>query len=231
MQGLWTALAVTALALVAPHASAKPAAKAQIDWTRRVAATPQGGYVMGNPRARLHLVEYGSLTCNHCANFERDGAGPLMAYVRSGKLRFEFRNWVRDPLDVAAGLAARCGGARRVFAINHRLFATQSEWLGRVSDDDYERAEALDQAGQMKSLAHVSGIDTIAINAGVPSAKLAQCLSNRAEAEKLTAIRNSPQGLAVEGTPTFFLNGVEVIPTEMNRWPRIEAAIKVKLAR
>ena len=37
------------------------------DWTTVVSATPEGGFVMGNPNAKVKLVEYGSMTCPHCA--------------------------------------------------------------------------------------------------------------------------------------------------------------------
>ena len=37
------------------------------DWTKTVTETPAGGYVMGNPEAPVKVVEYASLTCNHCA--------------------------------------------------------------------------------------------------------------------------------------------------------------------
>ncbi|HEX8580099.1 MAG TPA: thioredoxin domain-containing protein, partial [Allosphingosinicella sp.] len=39
------------------------------DWTQTVSATPAGGFLMGNPAAKVKLVEYGSMTCGHCAAF------------------------------------------------------------------------------------------------------------------------------------------------------------------
>ena len=56
-------------------AVAPPAGKA---WTDVVKATPEGGMVMGNPAAPIKLVEYGSLSCPHCAKFAAaaaDGKG------------------------------------------------------------------------------------------------------------------------------------------------------------
>src|ERR1700740_3605091 len=54
------------------------------DWTAMVAPTPAGGFVMGNPKAKVKLVEYGSMTCSHCARFRQTGAATLIGkYVKS----------------------------------------------------------------------------------------------------------------------------------------------------
>ena len=44
-------------------------------WADVVNATSSGGFVMGNPNAKVKLVEYGSLTCPHCKAFDDEG-GP-----------------------------------------------------------------------------------------------------------------------------------------------------------
>jgi hypothetical protein len=49
---------------------AAPAGKA---WSDVVSKTTDGGYVMGNPDAPIKLIEFGSLTCPHCAEFEEKG--------------------------------------------------------------------------------------------------------------------------------------------------------------
>ena len=52
---------------------------------RSSAKTPEGGFLMGNPNAKVKLVEFGSLTCPHCAEFEEQGGKPLVDnYVKKG---------------------------------------------------------------------------------------------------------------------------------------------------
>ena len=65
---------------------------------------------MGNPDAPVKLVEYGSLTCPHCADFAAAGDASRWSrnYVRSGRVSFEYRNFVLNGIDVAATLLARC---------------------------------------------------------------------------------------------------------------------------
>src|SRR5687768_3218644 len=48
------------------------------DWQQVVAQTPAGGFVMGNPDAAVKLIEYGSMTCPHCAEFDETGVQPLI---------------------------------------------------------------------------------------------------------------------------------------------------------
>src|SRR4029078_5088510 len=83
------------------------------DWSTIVSATPQGGFLMGNPNAKLKLIEDGSLTCPHCREFDEKGSPPLIAnYVKTGIVSWEFRNYVRDAFDLTASLVARCNGAK-----------------------------------------------------------------------------------------------------------------------
>src|SRR5690242_5317628 len=79
------------------------------DWTQVVMATPDGGFRMGNPNAKVKLIEYGSMTCPHCREFDEKGAAPLMnQYVKTGQVSWEFRNYVRDAFDLTASLITRC---------------------------------------------------------------------------------------------------------------------------
>ena len=48
------------------------------NWTMVVNATPAGGFMMGNPNAKVKLVEYGSLTCPHCKAFDDEGVPTLI---------------------------------------------------------------------------------------------------------------------------------------------------------
>ena len=60
-----------------------------VDWARHVERTAEGGWRMGNPDAALKLVEYGSVTCSHCASFAAAADQSLRSRVRTGRLSFE----------------------------------------------------------------------------------------------------------------------------------------------
>src|SRR4029453_9791363 len=114
------------------------------DWTTVVTRTPEGGFVMGNPNAKVKLVEFGSLTCPHCAEFEERGGKALVDnYVKKGLVSWEFRNFVRDPLDMTATLLARCGGEANFFGLTRTLFHDQRSWVGKIQAADPAQMQAL----------------------------------------------------------------------------------------
>jgi len=123
-------LAAFALIGAAPHAPRK-ASKA-VDWTKTVVDTPDGGFRMGNPKAKITIVEYGSLTCPHCRHFAETAMKPLLGqYVRTGKASYEYRSLVLNGIDIAATLVARCGGAAHFFPVAEELYADVGPNSGR----------------------------------------------------------------------------------------------------
>src|SRR5881397_817088 len=74
-----------------------------------VANATSAGFMMGNPNAKVKLVEIGSLSCPHCKAFDDEGVPALIEkYVKTGLVSWEFRNYVRDAFDLTATLVARC---------------------------------------------------------------------------------------------------------------------------
>src|SRR5918993_6039985 len=71
-----------------------------------------GAHRIGNPEAKVKLVEYVSYTCPHCAQFTRDADDRLkLAYIMPGNLSLEVRHLIRDPVDLTAVMLVNCGPA------------------------------------------------------------------------------------------------------------------------
>jgi protein-disulfide isomerase len=200
--------------------------KRAVDWARTVVATPGGGFRMGNPNAKVRLIEYGSLTCPHCRRFAETGMAPLRAYVKGGKVSFEYRNYILNGIDVAAALVARCGGPTRFFPIADRLYATQGQWIARVQAlpaAETERLNALAEGDRLVAIAKVAGIQDLAAPTGLTPVQANKCLADPAGLALLTRIVESANGLGVQGTPTFFVNGTKV---DAGDWPSLEPLLK-----
>ncbi len=213
-----------------PAAAAAPAgqaAPAKADWARTVVATPEGGFRMGNPAAKVKLVEYGSLTRSHCATFAKEGMESLVGtYVRSGKVSYEYRNMVLNGLDVAATLVARCGGPDRFFPIADKLYATQNEWKDRVkalTDAQKQALNALPENERLGRLAELAGIPQLAAQHGIAHAQAQGCLADRAAFDGLGKMNEAAAAKGVEGTPTFFLNGANI---GSHAWGTLEPILK-----
>lgn len=227
ISGRAVAIAVVAalLASAAPGSAASTAKTAVgHDWTQTFSVTPDGGFVMGNPKAKIALVEYGSLTCPHCRHFAETAMKPLLAqYVRSGKASYEYRSMILNTIDVAATLVARCDGPRHFFPIAEELYATQPTWIGKITDADADKLNALPRDQMMVGVAKATGLIPIAASHGIPPAKTEACLKSEAGAQQLAQMVQAAEDRGVQGTPTFFVNGKRVSAYD---WATLEPFLK-----
>ena len=201
------------------------------DWSESVVATNEGGFLMGDPDAPVKLVEFGSMTCPACAAFDQTALPQLIdKYVKSGKLSFELRNYVRDPYDITAALIARCNGAKTFFPLTRALFENQSEWMGKLQQVPPEQMEALQTMPpeqQFTSIAKSAGLQQFAAMRGVPTAKSSQCLADQNEINRLVQMNSDATSqYNVSGTPTFILNGE---PVQQRGWEGLDTAIQQAL--
>lgn len=203
------------------------------DWSTIVSATPAGGFVMGNPNAKVKLVEYGSLTCPHCRAFDETGVTPLInGYVKNGKVAYEFRNYVRDAFDLTASLLARCNGAKGFFPLSRALYKDQPVWIGKIQKVPAAKLEALQNLPpnkQFLELAKLSGLQKYAAARGVPVARSTQCLTNENSVNQLVQMTGDASAAYPDfpGTPTFVVNGkmLERVATWKDLEPKLKSAL------
>jgi protein-disulfide isomerase len=207
------------------------------DWTTVTSETPAGGVMMGNPNAKVQLVEYGSMTCPHCREFDETGVTPLVNdYVKSGKVSYEFRNYVRDWLDLTATLIARCNGPKSFFPLERALYKDQPNWVAKVQavpQDQLEGLQNLPPNQQFLQAAKLSGLQDWAAARGVPAAKSTQCLTNEKSVNQLVQATGdvTNQYPDFPGTPTFILNGkmVDIKAGGASVWDQVKAELNKAL--
>lgn len=216
----------------APAADGSPAAIAAPNgqpWTDQVIVTPQGGFLMGNPNAPVKLVEYASLTCPHCKDFTAAASDPLRdKYVKTGQVSWEFRNFVLNPLDVAATLLARCQGPGPFFKLTEQAYADQDAWVQKFNaagEAELTRISALPEGRQFVELAKAAGLDQFFRTRGLPEAKANACLTDAAALQNLVALRElGTNNDKVTGTPSFLINGT--LQEGVYDWPGLEAKLR-----
>lgn len=161
-------------------------------------ATGPDAMTLGAANARLHLIEYASLTCPHCARFhEANWAALKSEYIDTGRLRLTLRELATPPHNVAVGMfqLARCGDP------------SADEYFRRVAIL-FEQQAAILQTGSGE------GVRVALVRLGGEwGLTEAQIMASFADADGVERIRRTiqlAQADGVTGTPSFFLNGVLV---------------------
>ena len=203
------------------------AAPNQGDWTQIVARTPDGGYLMGNPNAPVKLVEYGSITCPHCAHFSETSAPLRERYVRSGQVSYEFRPLLIHPQDPAVFMLLECQPPQAFFRLSDQLFSTQEQWLGRLQNlpqDQLQQLSAMPPQQQGPELIRLMGLDQFFSQRGMPPARVAACLADNQAMQQLGAVtQRASNELNITSTPSFIVNGNKIEETD---WPSVEARLR-----
>ena len=195
-----------------------------VNWVSKVALSPIGGHLMGNPAAPTKLVEYVSYTCSHCAHFVGEASAPLKTqYVKSGKVSVEVRNAVRDKYDLAAALLARCGGTARFMGNHEALFANQTAWMEQLEAYDRDATKPTDQTAALKDIGQKTGLYTLMNKRGYTNAQLDACVANPTAMKQILAMTDEAWNkVKISGTPGFVVNGTKV---DGSSWAILQAAL------
>jgi protein-disulfide isomerase len=214
-----------AVAAVAP-----PAGKA---WTEVVEVTADGGYRMGNPNAPVKLIEYGALSCSHCAEFSEASSKELLGeFVTSGRVSYELRFFMLNVLDVPSTLLATCGSPEAVIPLAEQFWAyqrTMFDNLKAAGDAQLQAAAALPPEQRFGVIARLGGMDQFFATRGISADQGKVCM---ADTKKATAFANATNKatteMGVTGTPSFFINGTKL---DAGTWPEVKTALKTAGAR
>jgi protein-disulfide isomerase len=204
-------------------------------WGDVVNATT-AGFMMGNPNAKVKLIEIGSLSCPHCKKFEEEGVPKLIdKYVKSGQVSWEFRPYViHGPIDMATNIVARCSGAKAFFPLTMALYKDQDTILNKVQaapQDKLNEIQNLPTNQVFVQMANLMGLQDWAAARGVPQAKSNQCLADQKmiDNEVQFTADVSNQYPEFTGTPAFVISGkmADKDVTEFEKLdPLLEAAVK-----
>lgn len=145
---------------------------------------------MGDANAKVTVVEYASLACGHCAEWNKTVFPEFKAkYIDTGKVRYVFREFITQPpqLAVAGTLMARCAGKDKYFTVIDAVFHGQEE-IFRTGDI----------RGVLLPIAQSAGLSEEAFMACVSDEKAIKALNDKVQKYATEA--------KIEGTPTFFFN-------------------------
>lgn len=158
-----------------------------------------GDHAIGNPDAKVTLVEYASVVCGHCASWH-EGVYPEFKknYIDTGKVRYVFREFPTAPETLARTgfLIANCADETKFFDNISLQFKQQKQVFQAARD------------GKAREI-----YTNIAKSAGLSEAEFEACLSNQEEIDRYEAVVQGGIDAGVTGTPAFFLNGEKMTRT------------------
>ncbi len=197
-------------------------------WAEVTATTPEGGYQIGNPQAPIKVLEFGALSCSHCAEYsEKSSAEMRDKFVNSGRVSYELRLVMNNALDIPAALLTTCSAPEAVVPLAEQFWAWQSTMfdnLKSAGDAKMQAVGALPADQKFGALAQLAGMDQFFAARGVSADQGKACLADTAKAEKLVKQTDAiMKDYQVEGTPTFYVNGKKV---DMNTWELIKAELE-----
>lgn len=214
----------TSAAPSGPVAAATPPAGKS--WTDVVNTTPEGGYVVGNPNAPVKVMEYGSLSCPHCAHLAQEGYSTLVGkYVASGKVSLEFRSFAIHPQDVPLTMLAQCGGTDKFFPLVEELYRN----FDAVTESTMKGADAANKTGTLPdnqrfvALGDALGYTDFFAQRGIAREQAHSCLADFKKATQLARQSESYGQQGIDSTPTLFINGTKV---EGSTWAELNAALQ-----
>jgi protein-disulfide isomerase len=213
-------LVLAALFACAPAALAAPpqkagrpaAAKPQGD-VQTVTVSAEGEYMLGSPKAKVVITEYGAPTCPYCKQWHDKVYAQLKRdYIDAGKIRFAFRELPshNPPVDSAIFAIARCATKENYFAIIDKAFERQDEI--EASNRSPEGPLPL-----LKALAGDFGI--------TPDRFMGPCLDSSALKARLAAVQQLAARDKTPGTPTLLINGVMVADAAMDDYKALRGLI------
>lgn len=145
--------------------------------------------VVGDPNAKVTVIEYASLGCPHCANFHFDVYPKIKKeYVDTGKVKFIFRDFPLGTPSVAAAVIARCAGSKRYFAMIDIFFKAQHQW-----------SHAPNPLEALKKTARFGGMSSADVDACIANQALLNSIQERAQAAQLDYEINSTPSFVIEG--------------------------------
>ena len=214
---------------------AKLAAPAGQKWEDMVQPTASGGMLLGNPAAPIKLIEYGSLSCPHCAQFARDSFQPLNTdFISTGRVSFEFRSFAIHPQDVPLTMLVRCAPKEKFFPLVEQVYINFDAMNAPLGDPAVQAkaqaATSLPATQRLSALSDALGFTSFFAARGITTDQAHACLNDTAKATAISTDAKKYSEAGIDQTPTFVINGAQ-LPADQSEWTKIAAALRTAGAR
>jgi protein-disulfide isomerase len=157
---------------------------------------------LGNPQAKVTVIEYASVACPVCADFNNTTFPDFKKkYIDTGKVHYIFREALTgNPALAGSGfLLARCAGKDNYFKVTDAIFRAQDE-IYQPGSEDLKPGVAHDV------------LSRIAQEVGMNDDQLNKCLTNTSAVNALNdRVAKFSKQDNIDATPTFIINGKKLV--------------------
>ena len=146
---------------------------------------------LGDPSAKVTVMEFFSLTCSHCAAFARTTMPALeKEMIAPGKVRFVFRDFPLDQIALTAAMVARYLPIAQYYPFVSALLASQDRWAF---------ARGVNNTEEIWKLAALAGMSRQTFDEAVADTDLRNWILQEQKADQ--------DRWQIASTPSFVVNG------------------------
>ena len=145
---------------------------------------------LGSADAKVQVIEWFSLTCTHCAAFQKESFPQVRAkLIDTGRVRYTWRDFPLDQVALTAAMVARALPPERYEPFISALLASQDRWAF---------ARGVNSTEELAKFAALAGMSRTTFNATVGDADLKKAI--------LAAQEEAEKDAKVNSTPSFIIN-------------------------
>ena len=145
---------------------------------------------LGDNNAKITIIEYASMTCDHCANFHKNIFPEIYEkYIQTGKVKFIFRDFPLDKQALFAAILANCAPKEKYFDFVKLIFNTTEKWIS-VEDEFLKKLKNIGKMG------------------GLSNDKIESCFRDENMVDlAINSRSNGEKKFNITSTPSFIING------------------------
>ena len=148
-------------------------------------------FIIGNNNAPITIIEYASMSCNHCANFHNNTLPDLKKeYIDTGKVKFVFRDFPYNYPALLGSMVMRCIPSEVRYDYMNALYKLQNMWVVKENAITSQELYKIMQTGGMTK----ENFDTCISNADLENKILQEVIAAQSE-------------FNIRSTPSFLING------------------------
>ena len=146
---------------------------------------------IGNPDAKVTVMEFFSLTCTHCASFSRETMPEIEKnLIQPGKARFVYRDFPLDQVALTAAMVARYLPPPQYYPFITALLSTQDRWAF---------ARGVNSTEELWKIAALAGMSRETFDKAIADNALRTWILQQQQADQ--------DRWKIDSTPSFVING------------------------